>query len=230
MRLFLLACLLMSGWGMAQSSQPSLVDLSKEARERKAKTIKPAKVITNADLKKYQNAPVSVSKSRPSDFEPKEGEELTPAQAEKLDAEKQKLLDEAEQNLRTAAMDYKNAVNTSLVLSLRMNNLNNAYYAEQQESMRTSYEEQLTKTAQEIETNKADMLKTEQALETARQEAKQAGFTDEQLDKIIGEIPKPPSTEALLPRSDDETTAPTITGNEPPQPSKPEQPNPEPMP
>ena len=221
MRLFLLACLLMSGWGMAQSSEPSLADLSKEARERKAKTTKPAKIITNADLRKYQNAPVSVSKSRPSDFEPKENGGQTPADAAKADAEKQKLLDEAEQNLRTAAMDYKNAVNAGLVLQLRMSNLNNAYYAEQQESLRSSYEEQLVRTASEIETNKTDVLRTEQALDAARQEAKQAGFSDEQLDKIIGEMPKPPSTESLLPQTNDSTTAETIQGSEPRQPTPP---------
>src|SRR4030042_1260772 len=109
MRLFLLACLLMSSWGVAQSSQPSLADLSKEARERKAKTAQPAKIITNADMKKYQNAPVSVSKSRPSDFEPKEATP-TAAETEKLDAEKQKELEALEQKVRAAAMDYKNAV------------------------------------------------------------------------------------------------------------------------
>jgi len=225
MRLFLLACLLVSGWGMAQSGGPTLAALSKEARARKARLPRP-RVITNADLKNFQDAPVSISKTRPSDYEPREDEQKAPGAAEKVDAENQKMLDEAKQLLRAAAMDYKNAVYSRLVLQLRMNNLNNAFYGEQEESLRTAYEWQLTQTAQGIETNKEDILRTAQALAAAAQEARQAGFTDEEVDRIVGELPEPPSVEDLLSESDDSVWAETIQGMEPrQQPPPPRPPN-----
>jgi hypothetical protein len=212
MRLFLLTCLLMSGWGMAQSSQPSLADLSKEAREKKAKTEKPAKVITNADLKKYQNAPVSVSKSKPADFEV--SSEKPAGAADKTEADKQKELAALKQKVQAAALAYKTAVDTSLVLQLRMNSLNNAYYDEQQESMRGMYEEQLDRTVREIEKNKEDMATREQELDDAKQEARQGGVTEEELNELIGELPKPVSVDQLPGGYDSGVpTSPAATGN-----------------
>ncbi len=194
MRLFLLAVLLMSGWGMAQSNEPSLADLSKQARERKAKIQKPARLITNADLKNFQNAPVSMSKAaeetKPAD-ETKAAEGKTPATPEADAAAK--LLAEFKAKFQSAVMDYKNAVNKGLVLQLRLNNMTNSFYAQTDDAARVKFGAEIDQTTKEIENNKQEIATAEKAIEDLKVEARAAGIEEGDIVAMVGELPKPTS-------------------------------------
>ena len=194
MRLFLLAVLLMSGWGMAQSNEPSLADLSKQARERKAKIQKPARLITNADLKNFQNAPVSMSKAaeetKPAD-ETKAAEGKAPATPEADAAAK--LLAEFKAKFQSAVMDYKNAVNKGLVLQLRLNNMTNSFYAQTDDAARARFGAEIDQTTKEIENNKQEIATAEKAIEDLKIEARAAGIEEGDIVAMVGELPKPTS-------------------------------------
>lgn len=196
MRLFLLVVLLVSGWGMAQSNQPTLAELSKQARERKAKIQKPARLITNADLKNFQNAPVSMSKA---------AEEPTPAEETKAEAAKApapatpeaeayaKLLAEWRPKFQAAVMDYKNAVNKGLVLQLRLNNMTNTFYAQTDDGAREKFGQVIDQTTKEIENNKQEIAAAEKALDALKLEARAAGVEEGDIAAMIGDLPKPTS-------------------------------------
>ncbi len=198
MRLFLLVALLMSGWGMAQSNEPSLADLSKQARERKAKIQKPARLITNADLKNFQNAPVSMSKAaeetKPAD-ETKAAEGKAPATPEADAAAK--LLAEFKAKFQSAVMDYKNAINKGLVLQLRLNNMTNSFYAQTDDAARVKFGAEIDQTTKEMEANKQEIATAEKAIEDLKVEARAAGIEEGDIVAMVGDLPKPTSITGL---------------------------------
>ncbi|HXK62517.1 MAG TPA: hypothetical protein PLP42_21730 [Acidobacteriota bacterium] len=194
MRLFLLTILLFSGWGMAQStsssSQPSLVELSKQARERKAKREKPARLITNADLKRFQNAPVSISKAATPAAEQTGTEENAPEPGSE-EAETAKILDEWRGKFREAVLDYKNAVSKSSVLQLRLNHMTNAYYAQTDDAMRAKFAAEIEQTTIDIDAGKEEIEAALKAIEDLKVEARAAGLEEAEIDAMIGTLPSP---------------------------------------
>jgi hypothetical protein len=198
MRLFLLVVLLMSGWGMAQSKEPTLAELSKQARERKAKIQKPARLITNADLKNFQNAPVSISKAaeEPKPAEETQAETAKPPSSSDADAYA-KLLAEWGPKFQSAVMDYKNAVNKGLVLQLRLNNMTNSFYAQTDDAARAKFGAEIDQTTKEIENNKQEVAAAEKALDALKLEARAAGVEEGDIAAMVGELPKPSSISDL---------------------------------
>jgi len=199
MRLFMLAVFLASCWGMVQSSQPSLADLSKQARERKAKALKPGRLITNADLKDFQNAPVSVSKAAekatPSE-ETKAAEVKAPASSE--DTEYAKLLGEWRPKFQAVVIDYKNAVNRALVLQLRQKYVYDSAHTPDP-TVHLWFAAEFERTTKEIESNKEEVTKAEKAIEALKVEAGAAGLREGDIAAMIGELPKPTSTDLETP-------------------------------
>jgi len=195
----------MSGWGMAQSSEPSLADLSKQARERKSKTQKPARLITNADLKNFQNAPVSMSKApeqaQPADQTKTEGS--APASPE--DAEAAKKLAEWKAKFQSAVMDYKSAVNRGLVLQLRLNNMTNSYYAQTDDAARVKFAAEVEQTSKDMEANKEEVAAAEKAIDDLKLEARAAGVEEADITTMVGELPKPTSITDLSTEPEQET-------------------------
>lgn len=193
MRLFLLAVFLMSGWGMAQSNEPSLAELSKQSRERKAKVQKPARLITNADLKNFQNAPVSMSKTAE---EPKPADQSTPEVKVPGTAEAAapaKDLGEWKKKFQEAVVDYKNAVNKGLVLQLRLNNMTNSFYAQTDDAARSRFGAEIEQTNKEIEGNKEEVAAAEKVIEDLKVEARAAGLEEADINAMVGQLPKPSS-------------------------------------
>ncbi len=193
MRFFLLVVFLLSGWGMAQSTAPTLADLSKQARERKAKIQKPARLITNADLKDFQNAPVSMSKTAE---EAKPADQANPevkAPAGSAEADAAKKLAEWKARFQAAVMDYKNAVNKGLVLQLRLNNMTNTFYAQTDDAARARYGAEIEQTTKEIENNKEEIAAAEKAIEDLKLEARADGVEEGDIAAMVGQLPKPTS-------------------------------------
>jgi len=184
----------MSGWGMAQSGEPSLADLSKQARERKAKTPKPARLITNADLKNFQNAPVSMSKApeAPQPAEQAKGEVKAPDSPEAA-AAPGKDLSEWKAKFQAAVMDYKNAINKGLVLQLRMNSMTNSFYAQTDDAARARFATEIDQTEKDIAANKDEVVAAEKAIEDLKAEARAAGVEEGDIVAMVGQLPKPTS-------------------------------------
>ena len=208
MKVFLCLLLLLSGWSFGQSSkdQPSLADLSKQARERKAKVDKPAKLITNADLAKYQNAPVSMSKSDEAEeeadgekAEKKDKDQKTGEGAEGEGQPEAKVKDMAfwTTAFEEARMNYKNAVNKGLVLQLRLNNLVNAFYREDDGSAQGMIQQQMETTREEIEKNKTEIAEAQKVIDRLRQEAGDAGLEQATITELVGQLPEPASIEGV---------------------------------
>ncbi|RPJ57224.1 MAG: hypothetical protein EHM23_21270 [Acidobacteria bacterium] len=194
MRVFLLAVFLISGWGMAQSSAPSLAELSKQTRERKAKGYKPAPLFTNADLKNFENAPVSVSEAAEEGNHPEETKAAAvKAPASPDDAEYAKLLAEWRPKFQAAVIDYKNAVNRGLVLKLRLNYLyNSTYHALTYDVTPAMFlAAEFERTAKEVESNKEEVARAEKAIEALKVEARAAGVKEGDSVAMVGELPKP---------------------------------------
>jgi len=190
MRLFLLAVLLMSGWGMAQSNEPSLADLSKQARERKAKIQKPARLITNADLKDFQNAPVSISKPA-EEAQPADQAKTEATAPEAAEAAAAVDLTEWKKRFQEVVVDYKNAVQKGLVLQLRLNNMTNAFYAQTDDAARGKFGAEIEQTTKEIENNKEEIAAAKKAIEDLSLEARAAGVAEGDIGAMIGDLPEP---------------------------------------
>jgi len=180
----------MSGWGMAQSTEPSLADLSKQARERKAKVQKPARLITNADLKNFQNAPVSISKA-PEEPPPADQAKTEVKAGESEAAEPGVDLAEWKKKFQNAVMDYKNAVQKGLVLQLRLNHMTNAFYAQTDDSAREKFGAEIEQVTKEIENNKEEIAAAKKAIDDLTLEARAAGVEEGDIGAMIGELPKP---------------------------------------
>lgn len=196
MRLFLLSVFLMSGWGVAQSSEPSLAELSKQVREHKAKAHKPARLITNADLKNFQDAPVSVSKTAEG---PKPAQATTAAQVKALtppeDAEYAKLLAEWKPKFQAAVVDYTNAATRGLVLQLRRKYLYNAGYYAESYIDRAGFAGEFALTEKEVASNEEELATAEKAIEALKIEARAAGVKEGDVAAMVGKLPRPSITD-----------------------------------
>jgi hypothetical protein len=208
MKVFLCLLLLLTGWSFGQSSkdEPSLVDLSKQARERKAKTEKPARLITNADLTRYQNAPVSISKSDETEEEAAEGdnkdkekEQKTVEGAEGEGQPEAKVKDMAfwTSAFEEARLNYKNAVNRGLVLQLRLNNLVNSFYREDDGTTQGMLQQQMETTREEIEKNKTEIAEARKVIDRLQREARDAGLEESTIIELVGQLPDPASIEGV---------------------------------
>ncbi|MDA2926096.1 hypothetical protein MYX78_02490 [Acidobacteria bacterium AH-259-G07] len=183
-------------WAMAQESnetkkEPSLAELARRERERRANIKKEVPVITNATLKKLKGL-VSVSEAPAA---PSQGE--TEAEAE-TEAETETEPEEtAEKDLASrkaefdeARMNLKNAVNRSMVLQLKINDLRNAYFREDDGTTQARIQQQLQETLQEIESNKQEVQAAREALQKLENEARKEGLQPGTIRELVGELPK----------------------------------------
>ncbi len=204
MRVFLVVLLLFTGWGFAQQSneqssqdskeKPSLVQLSRQAKARKAKQQKAPRVITNADLKTFQDAPVSMSqqKAAPGESEAEskpEGEEEAP---DSTAGPSEKDLELWQGAFAEARLNLKNAVNQGLVLQLRMNNLRNAYFNEDDGTTQARIQQELEETLKQVEANKQDVAKAREELQELEKKAREAGLAAGMIRDLEGSINEEP--------------------------------------
>ncbi|MFQ5928751.1 MAG: hypothetical protein ACE5MK_03565 [Acidobacteriota bacterium] len=192
MVLILLVLFFVPTWAMAQESketkkEPSLAELARRERERRANIKKEVPVITNATLKKLKGL-VSVSGAPAA---PSEGETEAEAETETEPEET------AEKDLGTwkaefdeARMNLKNAVNRSMVLQLKINDLRNAYFREDDGTTQARIQQQLQETLQEIESNKQEVQAAREALQKLENEARKEGLPPGTIRELVGELPK----------------------------------------
>jgi hypothetical protein len=193
LKLFLILMLFFTGWGMAQESKekPSLVDLSRQAKSRKAEG-KPVRVITNEDLKRLQNAPVSTSSSSVKATEGEEASEAVPAETAGTATEDQGPdVEFWKSAFAEARLNLKNAVNRGLVMQLKMNNLRNAFYREDDGTTQARIQAELAQTLEQLEANKQDVEEARDTLKTVEEEARKAGLPPGTIRELTAEIEDP---------------------------------------
>ncbi|MDA2939016.1 hypothetical protein MYX75_12245 [Acidobacteria bacterium AH-259-A15] len=179
-------------WAMAQESketkkEPSLAELARRERERRANIKKEVPVITNATLKNFKGlVSVSEAPAAPSQGET-EAETETETEPEET-AEKDLASREAE--FDEARMNLKNAVNRSMVLQLKINDLRNAYFREDDGTTQARIQQQLQGTLEEIESNKQEVQAAREALQKLENEARKEGLQPGTIRELVGELPK----------------------------------------
>ena len=190
--LLLLVLLLVPAWSMAQGSEetkePSLAELARSERERRAQ-LKVIPILTNSDLRKARGF---VSTSVDPESEVAEVEEEAEASSEAEETPASTEIDPAvwESKFGEARLNLKNAVNRDLVLQLKMNELRNSYLRQDNGVTQARIQQQLLETQQEIERNSQAVRASRSAVDTLRNEAQAEGVSTETLQSLVGELPE----------------------------------------
>ncbi len=153
------------------SSEPSLVEVARKQRERKKSAQKKSRMITNADLKTFRSARITTTAAI-TQSETKPGATGTQNQVKE---DKGKDVESWKSTLAEAQLDIKHLVNKGLVLKLKMNNLQNAFFIEADGTTRGMLQAQLSETVQEIELNKEEIEKARKELAKLLREARKSG-------------------------------------------------------
>lgn len=214
MRVLAIVILVVSGWAFGQQAekktdqtkkkeQPSLVELARKGRAAR-ESAKSAKVITNEDLAKMTGSKVGVSSTGAAPIEEKaakqdkESDQKSSAEKEE-EKDQQKDLSFWENAFSEARLNLKNAVNRGMVLQLRMNNLRNAYFSEDDGSTQARLQKELSDNMSNIEKNKLEVQKAKEALEKLQKEARDAGLSPQEIRKLTGDVPTVESITSLNP-------------------------------
>lgn len=167
-----------------QEKKVSLAQLARKEKERRANT-KKVPVITNADLRSLKGL-ISVAEPPPAP----PGEQTKEGQTEEEVESSEPDLGEWGAKFNEARLNIKNSVSRSSVLQLKMNDLRNQFFSEDDGATQSRIQEQLQATLQELETNKQEIQTARQALQQLEREASQAGIPPESVRQMVGELPK----------------------------------------
>ena len=190
--LLLLVLLLVPAWSMAQGSEetkePSLAELARSERERRAQ-LKVIPILTNSDLRKARGF-VSTSVDPESEVAEVEEEAEASSEAEETPASTETDPAVWESKFGEARLNLKNAVNRDLVLQLKMNELRNSYLRQDNGVTMARIQQQLLETQQEIERNSQAVRDSRSAVDTLRNEAQADGVSAETVQGFVGELPE----------------------------------------
>ncbi len=190
--LLLLVLLLVPAWSMAQGSEetkePSLAELARSERERRAQ-LKAIPILTNSDLRKARGF-VSTSVDPESEVAEVEEEAEASSEAEETPASTETDPAVWESKFGEARLNLKNAVNRDLVLQLKMNELRNSYLRQDNGVTQARIQQQLLETQQEIERNSQAVRDSRSAVDTLRNEAQADGVSAETVQGSVGELPE----------------------------------------
>lgn len=190
---FVLLLLIAPVWAQDTPSEPtSLVELARREKERRAAIQKEVPLITNEDLARLRGARVSIS--GPSTRQPARRsqvvEEDSSAEAEATAASPEGPdLEAWREAFREATLEYRMAVNKGQVLQLKMNNLRNAYFSEQDGATQERLHEELDRTFRELSSTEAEIESARQEVENLEREAIRSGIAVGDVRGMKGELP-----------------------------------------
>ena len=157
-------------------SAQSLGELAKKERERRQKETKVPRVIRNEDLKNLGNARVTTTTS-PA-VQPKAeavvagpGAPETPETPPPSSPEEEKRWRESFKNAR---LQLKLTTNRGMVLELRINDLRNRLLTESDASTRSLIDQALNEAATQLEINKGEIIKAQEAVQKLEEDARKA--------------------------------------------------------
>ncbi len=175
--LFLLLLLLIPAWSFAQDAEePSLAEVARRERERRASMKQPAQIITNANLKDIQGmvSDSTAPSSAGTEGENDEGESPRSENGKRDLAEWEALFSEATRNLETA-------INRDQVLEQRMNELNSGLVRVNPDETGNTLEQEWSQQSQEIpqmlESNRKDLEAARKSLLDLQRKARLEGLT-----------------------------------------------------
>ena len=174
--LVLLVLLLTPAWSLAQDSEePSLAEIARRERERRAGMEQPAQIITNANLKDIQGmvSGSTAPSSAGTEGENDEGESSSSENGKRDLAEWEALFNDATRNLQAA-------INQNLVLEQRMTELNDGVVRVNPYATGTTLEQEWSQQVQNVpqmlESNRKDLEAARKTLLDLQRKARLEGL------------------------------------------------------
>jgi triphosphoribosyl-dephospho-CoA synthetase len=186
-----------------EKADPSLAELARRERERRAQGGDDVRLIRNEDIRGLRGARVTTSVTRrqptrtPAGLEEHVdvGEEREGPEGEEVDL---RFWAAAFQEART---NLHNAANRRMVLELRMNNLRNAFLQQPDGTTRERIEAEMAAVFQEVEQGREDEKAARQAIRDLENQATRAGLNPGQIRDLIGELPESSSIVEGVPQA-----------------------------
>jgi hypothetical protein len=195
----LLTVMVVAAFVAAAHSQ-SLADLADKEKERRQDVQNGSKVITNAEMTKYRGGAVTTfgasgnparkeksgqakpgqAESQQEGSEPEEGEAEASASADEPDPDEPvDFQGRSESFWRKTMADARQKVkaleNESSVIILKLNDLQNRFYSEDDGFKRELIQKEIQKALYEQDRNKEDLAKAKDALQDLEKEARKSG-------------------------------------------------------
>lgn len=182
--------------------KPSLAELARLERQRRAASTEKVQVIQNEDLRALRaRARVSTGQSTgalaPASVVIEEGAEVSEEAGQQPDMGFWSgVFQEARTGLETA-------VNQLMVLELRINNLRNAYFQATDGVTRERIEAQIAATHGELEQARENETAARQLVRDLERQAAQAGLTPGQIRDLVGALPEAKSIADGVPQAEE---------------------------
>lgn len=191
MKSFFVLCLLVSPvWAQnAPSEPPTLAELARREKERRASIQKEVPLFTNQDLSKLPRARVSTGGRSVTKPARAVGEDSTAELAPTADLPEGPDLEAWHDAFQEATLLYRTAVNKAQILQLKMNNLRNAYFSEQDGATQERIHAEMDRTISELSSSEAEIDSARQEIENLEREALQAGVPVGDVRRLKGELP-----------------------------------------
>ena len=177
--------------GAESQSEPSLVELARQAKKSSAGESGKGPIITNATIQKFQSASVSAGKqtriiqteetSEEADSDETEAESAATAKPD---------LEYWSSAYSEAQLNVKNSVYKGMVLRLKMNNLRNAVLREDDGASQGLIQSELQKTFAQIESNKGEVEAARTALGDLERKARLDGVLPGQIRNWKKDLPE----------------------------------------
>jgi len=179
-QVLLILLFLIPSWTLAQEQEtPSLAELARKERQRRASSGKVIPVITNATLRgstRGQAPPLAAVASGES--------QATQETASGADGRNQ--AEEWEGAFGATRLDLETAEAKGRVLELKMNDLGKQFYSQSNGVTQGRIQEQLQEAEKELDENKKAIESARLALQQLQQEARKAGVLPGKLRELSG--------------------------------------------
>lgn len=190
-RLIVFVLLLSPVGALGQESQPqeepSLLELARKERERRAQT-KKVPVITNATLRDMKGR-VSTSEA----LEPATESEPEAVEQEEPEESPEKDMASWRADFGEARLFYSNAVNRSMVLELKINDLRNSYFREDDGATQGLIQQQIQEADQQLQSARQETQTAREEVQRLQNEARDAGLDPGTVRDLTGELQEPAS-------------------------------------
>lgn len=174
--------------------EPSLAELARKEREKRQEATTPARVITNEDLGTMRGGRVVTTRSSTSSRvrrqAAKESTEEAEEKAPEVDEPDPSSVEYWEPIFKEAVDNLKYVANASLVLELRINNMRNGYFREQDGVRREAIYAEIAKTAEELGKSREEENEARDAVLKLQRDAQKAGLTPGEVRELTGKLPE----------------------------------------
>lgn len=172
--------------------EPSLAELARRERDRRASLGKPNRTITNGNLKSLKGL---VSDSTPATTAEADTKESPEKDAAVAGEEKEKKKEEKNEALdwptlfREARLELEMALVRGRNLEQKMEELSNGWVRVKDGKTQGTLEQQLQGTEQEMQKNQQEVQEARKALQSLQNQARREGVSRGVIRKLTGDVP-----------------------------------------